>query len=479
MNTMNSGKSPKTLFININPRPGWTKEKTMIDFPIGLCMVISEVHRADFEYTLLDLRVNPKTDDEVAEVAKKGQYDVVALGGLSHAYYVIKPLVAKIKETLPESLIVVGGTVVTAMPEKFLSWTKADIGVIGEGEYTMVDILRNIKESRSLEGIAGIVYKQNEKIITEKPRPPIKKLDEKERPLWELFDMEAYIESSRKYINKAFVDFSNYRAFPINSSYGCVYRCTFCSNSYYYKYNPMRSYSPFYIVNIMKNLNKMFGINYFWFWDELTFVSKKQAYPLVEALLNAKLGFKMEMTVRVGFLNGEDEDFAIKLKEIGVTTLNYAIESGSPIILKAMNKKIDIDAFIEQKKVLDKVGIRTNTCIVLGYPQETKETLEETFNVLSKTKSYPSVGFLLPAPGTVMYDYARENGFIDDEEKYLLTIGERQSMRLNMTKMTEMDFNSYLIQNLKKLRDICEIKLDDNHLIGTTVLRDKPEKNYE
>lgn len=471
MNAMNSGKSPKTLFININPRPGWTKEKTMIDFPIGLCMVISEVQRAGFEFTLLDLRVNPKTDDEVAEVAKKGQYGVVALGGLSHAYYVIKPLVAKIKETLPESLIVVGGTVVTAMPDKFLSWTKADVGVIGEGEYIMVDILRSIKEERSLEDIAGIVYKQNGKIIAEKPRPPIKNLDEKERPLWELFDVEAYIESSRKYINKTFVDFSNYRAFPINSSYGCVYRCTFCSNSYYYKYNPMRSYSPSYIVNIMKNLNKMFGINYFWFWDELTFVSKKQAYPLVEALFNSKLGFKLEMTVRVGFLNEEDEDFAIKLKEIGVTTLNYAIESGSPIILKAMNKKIDVDAFIEQKKVLDKVGIRTNTCIVLGYPQETKETLDETFNVLVKAKSYPSVGFLLPAPGTVMYDYARENGFIDNEEKYLLTIGERQSMRLNMTKMTEMDFNSYLIQNLKKLRDICEIKLDDNHLIGTTVIQ--------
>jgi len=467
---MNLAKFPKTLFIVINPRPGWTKEKTMIDFPIGLCCVVSEVKRAGFEFDILDLLVNQKSDDEVVEIAKRGHYDVIALGGLSHAYHVIKPLVAKIKKKLSECVIVVGGGGVTGMPGNFLKWTKADVGVIGEGQDTMVEILGRIQEGKSLKGVMGIVYRENGKILEENPRPPLLSLEKVKRPLWELFSVDTYVESVKNYNNKTFVDFFSYRPFPINSSLGCPYRCTFCSHSFDYKFIPYRSFTPHNVINKMKALNEMFKINYFWFWDDLTFVSKRHAEPLVDALLDCDFGFKMEMTVRVGFIKENDRSFARKLKKIGLTTLNYALESGSPKILKAMNKKIKLRDFYQQKKVLDEVGIRTNTCIVLGYPQETRETIDETFRILYETKSYPSVGFLVPAPGSVIYDFAIKNGFIKDEEEYLLTIGERQRLGINMTKLSDKELYGYVIEKLKKLRDICGKNIDDEHLIANTVL---------
>ena len=473
MDMQGTPKTIKTLFVNIHPRPDWTKEKTMIDFPIGLCYVVSETKRAGYDFDLIDLRVEYKTDEEVAMFARKGKYDVVAMGGLSHNYSLIKSLTTKIKEDLPEALIVVGGTVVTAMPEKFLSWTKVDIGVIGEGEYTFVEILRRLEQGKSLQGVLGIAYKQDGKIIVEDPKPPLMNLDDKKRPLWELFDVEAYIKSSWNYINERFVSVTDYRPFPIITSRGCPFRCTFCSNSYYYKYNPIRRYSPGYVIDSMQKLNKMFGVNYFWFWDELTYPSKKIAEPYVDAFIKADMGFMMEVIVRVGFLKKGDEAFALRMKKMGVAQMNAALESGSHVILKAMNKRIVIDEFSMQKKILDAVDIKCGNCIVLGYPQETKETLDETFKVLCENKSYPSVGFLLPAPGSVMYNSAIEHGFIKDEENYLLTIGERQSMRINMTQMANDEFTGHVLEHLKKLRDICGIDVDDDHLIANTVFQDK------
>jgi len=179
-----------------------------------------------------------------------------------------------------------------------------------------------------------------------------------------------------------------------------------------------------------------------------------------------------------GFIRKGDEDFARKLKKAGVVKFNYAIESASPEILEVMKKPIKINQFEDQKRILEEVGIESGTCIVLGYPQETKKTIDETFEVLYRNKIYPSVGFLLAAPGSVMYDYVVENGYIDNEEEYLLTIGDRQDMRLNYTQMGSKEFLDYVIHKLKKLRDICDIDIDDDHLIGTTVLEDNSTSVY-
>ena len=171
-------QKPKTLFVNINPRPGWTMDKTMIEFPLGLCYVASETKRAGFDFDILDLKLEDKTNQQVADITAEGDYDVVALGGMSHAYFVIKPLVKAIKKRVPNIIIVVGGTVTTAMPEKFLKWTAADVAVMGEGEYIFVEILKRLEQGQKLNGVMGIAFKQENRIIKEEPASPILNLED-------------------------------------------------------------------------------------------------------------------------------------------------------------------------------------------------------------------------------------------------------------------------------------------------------------
>ena len=153
------------------------------------------------------------------------------------------------------------------------------------------------------------------------------------------------------------------------------------------------------------------------------------------------------------------------MKESGCYQCGFSLESGNKQILEMMNKKIDVDAFYTTVYVLREAGIIVDTSVIFGYPIETKETIQETFDQCFKAGIYPSIGFLLPLPYTVMYDYAKANGFITDEDKYLESITERQDICVNMTKMSEEEVMSAIKKGAKKLNDALELGLNEETYI--------------
>jgi len=171
--------------------------------------------------------------------------------------------------------------------------------------------------------------------------------------------------------------------------------------------------------------------------------------------------------VRADMFKETDLELLHQLKASGCLDLGYSLESGNQEILNHMNKKITPTDFIHQRQVLEQAGIRTNTSIVLGYPEETKESIQDTFNVLAEARIYPSAGYLLPQPGTPMYDYAKEKGIIKDEEEYLLNMGDRQDFRVNLTSMSEQEFVAEVENQLDILATKLNIKLEKSKLIKT------------
>ena len=140
-----------------------------------------------------------------------------------------------------------------------------------------------------------------------------------------------------------------------------------------------------------------------------------------------------------------------KMNKAGCYQCGFSLESGNKQILEMMNKKIEVDAFYTTVYVLREAGIIVDTSVIFGYPIETKETIKETFDQCFKAGIYPSIGFLLPLPYTVMYDYAKANGFITDEDKYLESITERQDICINLTKMTDNEVMSAIKEGAKKI----------------------------
>jgi anaerobic magnesium-protoporphyrin IX monomethyl ester cyclase len=230
--------------------------------------------------------------------------------------------------------------------------------------------------------------------------------------------------------------------------------------------------SPQSVMEEIKDLQKRYGVNYILFHDELTFFSKKYAQDFAKEIIDKSLQFYWAACCR-GDLFQQDEDVVIieELRKAGCLGLAFSLESADPQILKSMNKHLMVEQFSRQVELCRKAGMNVWTSLVLGYPQETPETIKKTMDVCIENKIYPSAGYLLPQPGSPIYNRAIKEGFIKDEEEYLLKMGDRQDLRLNMTKMSDEEFESRVREGLKRCSEAIGIGLKDEELIKTLFYR--------
>jgi len=130
-----------------------------------------------------------------------------------------------------------------------------------------------------------------------------------------------------------------------------------------------------------------------------------------------------------------------------------------------MNKKISVEDFSRQKKVLDMAGISSGTNVIIGYPTETAEDIDLTFEACLRNGIMPRVCSLLPIPGSEMYDFALEKGYIEDEKKYIFNIGEQQYLKINMSQLSDDRLQAHTIHHLKRIRDHLGLDIADYNLI--------------
>jgi len=106
----------------------------------------------------------------------------------------------------------------------------------------------------------------------------------------------------------------------------------------------------------------------------------------------------------------------------------------------------------------DEEGVVPLTSVIFGYPQETPKTIQQTLEICEECEIYPNVGFLLPMPGTPIYRWAIQNGFISNEIGYLERFGDRQDLHVNFTNMPDEEFVNTVESGLRKLGEKLGIK---------------------
>ena len=399
---------------------------------------------------------------------KNNKFDVICMGSIVTHYKWIKWLVNTIKKHQPHTRVIVGNSVSSSIPELFLQKTKADVVVIGEGEISAYEAVEAIRLKKSLKVVNGIAFRNNDgKIVINELR---KVGDINDFPMinWDFFDVERYLAMPSA---KADHEKDVTRAMPIITARGCAFKCSFCH--YVFWNDPYRNRTPNSVIGEIKQLIEKYHATHIDFWDDLSFASAHQVEKMSDAILESGLKFKWMASVRVdlfsrGNLSGDGAlKVAKKMKQSGCYDVGFALESGNQEIIEMMNKKIEVDAFLETVNIFKQVGITVNTSVVFGYPTETKQTIGETFDQCLKARVYPSIGFLLPLPATGMYDYAKQKGLIVDEDAYLDSITERQDICLNMTSMTNEEIMKEIKVGAKKLNDMLDLGLDENTFIKT------------
>jgi anaerobic magnesium-protoporphyrin IX monomethyl ester cyclase len=449
------------ILINICVRPYLNKAY----FPIGIAYVATALERAGYQFDVIDIDRYRYSDDEVASLLGKKQYDVIALGTLVSGYKFAKNIAQIARAVNPEACIVAGNSVASSIAEYLLQNTEVDIAVKGEGELTIVNLLRALESDKPLHTVKGIAFSKDGKFFDTGFEKPLD-IDAVGYPNWELFDVNYYIEKSLQDVPEPYpIQLDQIKAFVVNTARGCPFHCTFCYHVF--QYTKYRYRSPESILEEIAVLQERYAINYINFFDELTFYSKKHIEHFVDAVLSSGMKFFWNADIRSDLFDYGDMDLLAKVKRSGCQSFGYSLESGNPEILKSMGKKLTVEHFAAQKKALDKAGIKTFTSIVIGYPEETLETLRQTFDVCYDLNIFPSTGYLLPQPGTPMFEIAKSKGYTDDMEAYLMKMGDRQDLRFNLTGMPDDILVGEVKKHLKRISDKLELGLQGDQLVKT------------
>ena len=456
----------KILFINPCVRPDTPKK--IIN--IGLAYVMSAVHNNGFTFDLLDIDAHRYTDNYIEEFFLRNKYDVVLVGTLVSMYSTMKRLVKLIRESNHKTIIVAGNTLATSISKHLLANTEYDVAVLSEGELTTVNLLEAIRDKKSFDSVNGIAFMNKGKYYETPPQKLIPDLDKIEIPNYGLFDLDIYLDASRLHVaapQKLPIPLEEVVAFPVNTARGCPFRCNFCYHAFQEKQYRVRS--PRNVVDEIKLLKKKYNVNFINFWDELTWASAQHAEEFADALIEEDLNVYWIASCRSElFVRREGgERIVNKLKKSGCHGLAFSLESGSPEILESMNKKNTVDEYIEQCILCNEAEIDIFTSLIIGYPQESNETIDESFDVMKKAKTYPSVGFLQLMPGTPMYEYGKKEKAITDEEEYLLLMGDRQDLRINLTEYDDNYLMDYCVDKLKELNTELKMGLKQDNLIKT------------
>ena len=212
-----------------------------------------------------------------------------------------------------------------------------------------------------------------------------------------LLDMEDYVYKLDKYK----------RVIAYKTSRGCPFNCAFCYNRAFNK-SRWRAWSVEKVVGDIEYLKKNYKIDAIKFYDDNFFVDKQRALEILR-----QINLPSHLEIRIDMI---DETVAKELKERNCFDLLIGVESGSDRLLGMLNKRITVERVLSAVKALAKYDVPASYSAIVGLPTETKEEFFSTIDLLYRIyKIHPRAAFTLgaymPYPGSVMYDFAIEEGF--------------------------------------------------------------------
>jgi radical SAM superfamily enzyme YgiQ (UPF0313 family) len=442
----------KVLFINPCLRPD-AKNKYP---PVGLACILTALQKAGIEFELIDMDAHTMSIEDLRERLRAETYDICALGCIVTSLRLVTEIASVIRESNPKATIIAGNSVASSIPELLLRNSTVDIAVIGEGDVTIVELLKTIMKDGPLGEVRGIAFLDGDLYVQTQQRKLISDLDSIGFPNWDLFELDRYNDG----MAKVTVDESEHSVvYPLNAARGCPFQCTFCYHVF--KGERYRRYSVDAVIEELTRLNFKYKATFVQFWDELTFPNISSVANLIARIEKLPFRIGWEAITRADLFRKKDIPLVRRMGAAGCKSIAFSIENASPEILKAMNKKMRIDRVVEHCEALLDGGVTGFTSIIFGYPQETPETIRETLELCERANIFPSTGFLQPLPGTPIYDWALQQGYIKDELEYLMQAGDRQDFHVNLTRMPTEEFIDIVLSGLQDLAKKMGIKFDN------------------
>jgi len=342
-----------------------------------------EVHVID---GLVDLAAPQKVRDLVPKI------DAVVVQTSVMAFLDDCDVVTWLKELNPELRSIFVGAMPTFLPDRCLSHTEVDYLIAGEAEHALVELLNRLDDARSMQGIAGVGYRDDAGAPKLQGRTAlIQDLDGLPFTDWSLLD------HGMPYFNPIIERLPYVTELTTR---GCFAKCTFCMAPGFYG-GKIRGVSADYMIRLVRHYRDI-GVREIYFRDEMFTSLGKRNHQVYKAMIEEKMNLRWVCSSRV---NAVDEEDLRMMKAAGCHLIKMGVESGSQEILDRVKKGIQLDEVRETFRLCRKIGIKTHAHFMVGNPGETEETVQQTIRFAKEIKpTTATFGILTLYPGTPMWD---------------------------------------------------------------------------
>lgn len=329
--------------------------------------------------------------------------DVIGITTVSFQYKYIKRLLKDISSY--GIFTICGGPHISLAPHELEKTEYLDAICIGEGEFALLELVNALEKKEDITKINNIWVKKDGQVFSNPSRPFMEDLDSLPFVDRELFDFQKIV-------------YSDYDRAEFMCSRGCPYSCTYCSNSGLRnvsegKYVRFRSIQ--HIIAEIKEVITRYKVKSVYLNDDVFTINKEYVETFCK-LYKEEIGYPFEINARVENLTLE---ILQMLKDAGCYRIAMGLEQGDEKFRKEILKRGMSNSKIEEAFILaKKVGLKTKTFNIVGFPFETIETHMGTVNLNKKIQPSSIVIYVFePYPGTPLYDMCIENNFIEKERE--------------------------------------------------------------
>lgn len=478
----------KVLLIN----PVVREEDAPRHVPYGIALLASIAMNKGHLVQVYDENAWRLGDEVLGQVLGADDWDVIGLGGMTTAYGSIQQIVQLAHTVSPESVVVLGGGVLTSLPNEMMNWLpQVEVGVIGEAFKTFPELLDLFDSgSRNWWKVKGTISRndQGENRLSP-PQDLLENLDSLPYPAWDLFPLEeVYFPNSQALFSEE--GMLTKRRLDINASYGCSLVCKFCfhlglSGDMRYGQDEggrenvffdtpgnysrtIRYHSPEYIVGMAKHMHEKYNVDYITFLDEnlMTMDQYSRRTWLREICRLWKDSGLQPSHLRDGVPlseNGWDgvhwsgtshatlcnpEILAI-MRDAGCSHLVYGYESFSSQVLKKLGKgsspKTNFQSFFWTLEA----GIRPQPNQIIGFPSDDFDSIRDGLAAWDRLGIVVKPFYATPYPGSEWFSTYRkdiEAQYDGDLEAFILDLGDATKV----TALISHNFNAIELLGLRE-----------------------------
>ena len=384
---------------------------------LGLMYIASVLEKEGFEVKIIDCYLE-KSNINLYNELKKESPDIIGISTATPTFGDVIKIAEMIHKNFPEIFVVIGGYHVSAIPRQALSSGHFNAGVIGEGEITFLELVKELqKRNPNFSKIKGLAIKKSNKIMFTKPRPFIKELDSIPFPARHLVPPLSRYKPTP----------ASYKRLPVGiliSSRGCPSKCTFCDRAVFGC--AYRERSPRNVLDEVEELIYKFGAKELKFFDDTFTLNKKRLFEICNEFKKRKIDVEWSCLTRANLVSKE---ILMKMKNAGCWQVLFGLESGDPGILKSLKKGITLEQGERAVELAKKVVLSVRADFLMGVPGENIKTMKRTLKFAKKINpSFAHFNKFTPYPGTEIYNKLVKEGYKFDFNKFYSQLDHSHSI---------------------------------------------------